>query len=162
MGTAFIVTFTAEDSSGNTVTSYTGTNTLTVSSGTISPTSTGTFSLGVWMGYVTLSASGSGITISTSGSGKSGTSNSFTVNVVTLDHFVFNAISSPQTAGSAFSITITAKASNGNTVASYTGTPTLSVSTGTISPTITMLFEWRLDGYHYDGWRGFRRCYYGY
>ncbi len=141
VGTAFIVTFTAEDSSGNTVTSYTGTNTLTVSSGTISPTSTGTFSLGVWMGYVTLSASGSGITISTSGSGKSGTSNSFTVNVVALDHFVFNAVSSPQTAGSAFSITITAKASNGNTVTSYTGTPTLSVSTGTISPTITSAFS---------------------
>jgi len=138
--TAFIITITAKDSSGNTVTSYTGTNTLTVSSGTIRPTSTGTFSSGAWMGYVTLSASGSGITVGTSGSSKSGTSNSFTVNSGALDHFVFNAISSPQTEGSAFSITITAKASNGNTIA-YAGTPTLSVSTGTISPTITGAFS---------------------
>jgi hypothetical protein len=141
VGTAFIVTFTAEDSSGNTVTSYNGPNTLTVSSGTISPTSTGTFSMGVWMGYVTLSASGSGITVGTSGSSKSGTSNSFTVNAAALDHFVFSSIGSPQNAGSAFSITITAKASNGNTVTSYAGTPTLSVSTGTISPTIAGTFS---------------------
>ena len=141
VGTPFIITFTAEDSSGNTVTSYTGPNTLTVSSGTISPTSTGTFSQGVWMGYVTLSASGSGITIGTSGSSKSGTSNSFTVNALALDHFAFNTVSSPQNAGSAFSVTITAKASNGNTVTSYAGMPTLSVSTGTISPTITGAFS---------------------
>ena len=140
-GTAFIITITAKDSSGNTVTSYTGTNTLSVSSGTISPTSSGTFSLGVWTGSVSLSTSGSGITIGTSGSSKSGTSNLFTVNAVALDHFVFNSVSSPQTAGSAFSITITAKASNGNTIASYNGRPILSVSTGNISPAVTGAFS---------------------
>src|SRR5450756_3014232 len=133
-GSAFSITITAKASNGNTITSYTGTNTLTASSGTISPTSTTAFVAGVWTGQVTLSQAGTGISISTSGGGKSGTSNSFTVNSVALDHFVFNTISSPQTAGSAFSITITAKASNGNTVTSYTGRPTLSVSTGTISP----------------------------
>ncbi|MGA3059732.1 MAG: hypothetical protein ABSD92_05120, partial [Candidatus Bathyarchaeia archaeon] len=141
VGSAFSITITAKDSSGNTVTSYTGTNTLSVSLGTISPTSTGGFLSGVWTGSVTLSVSGSGITIGTSGSSKSGTSNAFTVNALVLDHFVFNVISSPQTAGSAFSITITAKDSNGNTVASYTGTNTLSVSAGTISPTLTGAFS---------------------
>jgi hypothetical protein len=140
-GTAFTITITAKDSNGNTVTSYTGTNTLSVPLGTISPTSTGTFSSGTWTGSVSISASGSGITIGTSGSSKSGTSNSFTVNAVILDHFVFNAISSPQTAGSVFSITITAKTPNGNTVTSYTGTPILSVSTGTISSPITGAFS---------------------
>jgi cell division septation protein DedD len=112
-----------------------------VSSGTISPTSTTAFASGVWTGQVTLSQAGTGISISTTGSGKSGTSNTLTVNPVALDHFVFNAISSPQTAGKAFSITITAKASNANTVTSYTGTNTLSVSAGTISPTTTGAFS---------------------
>jgi hypothetical protein len=141
VGTAFSITLTAKDSSGNTVTSYTETNTLSVSSGTISPTNTGTFSLGIWTGSVTISASGTGITLSTIGSSKSVTSNSFTVNSIALDHFVFNTVSSPQTAGSAFTITITAKASNGNTVTSYNGKPTMSISTGTISPTITGAFS---------------------
>ena len=137
----FSTTITAKDANSNTVTSYTGTNTLTVSSGTISPTGTSAFVAGIWTGSVSISASGSGITIGTSGSSKSGTSNSFTVNAVILDHFVFNAISSPQTAGSVFSITITAKTPNGNTVTSYTGTPILSVSTGTISSPITGAFS---------------------
>ena len=108
-GSAFSLTITAKDSSDNTVTSYTGTNTLTVSSGTISPTSTTAFVSGVWTGQVTLSQAGTGISISTSGGGKSGKSNSLTVNAAPLDHFVFNAVSSPQTVGKAFSVTITAK-----------------------------------------------------
>ncbi len=140
-GIAFSITITAKDANGNTVTSYAGTNTLTVSSGTISPTSTGTFSSGIWTGSVTLSAAGSAITISTSGSSKAATSNSFTINSPSLGYFVFNTISSPQTAGSAFTITMTAKASNGNTITSYNGKPTLSISTGTINPTVTGTFS---------------------
>ena len=140
-GSAFSITIAAKDANGNTITSYTGTNTLSTSSGTINPTSTGTFSSGIWTGSVTLSAAGSAITIRTSGSSKSATSNSFTVNSVSLDHYVFNTISSPQTAGSSFTLTITAKASNGNTITSYTGRPTLSISTGTINPTITGAFS---------------------
>ena len=140
-GIAFSITITAKDASGNTVMSYAGTNTLSSSSGTISPTSTGTFSSGIWTGSVTLSAAGSAITISTSGSSKTATSNSFTINSLSLGYYVFNAISTPQTAGSAFTITITAKASNGNTITSYTGKPTLSISTGTINPTVTGAFS---------------------
>jgi len=141
VGSAFGITVIAKDASGNTVTSYTGTNTLSASAGTISPTSTGTFSSGIWTGSVTLSAAGSAITISTSGSSKSATSNSFTVNSLSLDRYVFNTISTPQTVGSSFTITITAKASNGNTLTSYTGRPTLSISTGTINPTVTGAFS---------------------
>src|SRR5665647_2306014 len=57
-----------------------------------------------------------------------------------LSQFVFNTLSNPQTAGSAFTITITAKTSNGNTYSSYTGINTLTVSTGTITPTTTTAF----------------------
>jgi hypothetical protein len=51
-----------------------------------------------------------------------------------LDHFVFSAISSPQTAGTPFSITVTAEDAYGNMVKSYTGTPFLKYSAGSISP----------------------------
>ena len=57
-----------------------------------------------------------------------------------LHHFTFDTISSPQTAGATFSITITAKDQYENTAASYTGTNTLSDTTGTISPSSTGSF----------------------
>ena len=79
-GSAFTITITAKTSNGNTYTSYTGINTLTVSTGTITPTTTTAFVAGVWTGQVKLSEAGSGISISTSGSGKSGTTNKITVN----------------------------------------------------------------------------------
>ena len=139
-GVAFSITITAQDRDGNTVTSYVGTNTLTASSGTISPTSTTAFTAGVWTGSVTMTSVGSSRTIGTSGGGYTGTSNTFTINAGSLDHFVFNTISTPQTAGVAFSITITAKDTAGNTVTSYTGNPTLTYSAGTISPTTTGAF----------------------
>jgi flagellin-like protein len=71
--TAFSMTITAKDQYDGTLQSYTGTNTLTVSSGAISPTDTTAFSSGVWSSdQVTLSATGS-ITIATTGNSKTGT-----------------------------------------------------------------------------------------
>jgi hypothetical protein len=80
-GTSFSVTITALDSSGNTVTSYSGTPTLTYSAGSISPSSaTGGFSGGVWTGSVTVTVAGAGVIISATDGSYTGTSNSFTVN----------------------------------------------------------------------------------
>ena len=62
-----------------------------------------------------------------------------TVNPAGLDHFVFNTVGA-QTAGSAFSITVTAKDAYGNTVTGYTGTPSLTYSAGSISPTAMNAF----------------------
>ena len=140
-GTAFSITITAIDQNGNTYTGYTGTadtNTLTASSGTISPTSTTNgFTNGVWTGSVTLTTAGS-ITISTSGGGATGTSNTFTVYTPTLTSFSFSTISGTKTAGTTFSITITAKDQDGNTMTSYAGSATLtetgSGAGGTVSP----------------------------
>ena len=219
-GTSFTLTITDEDSSGGTITSYSGTPTFTCSVGSITPSSaTGGFSNGVWTGKVTLTVAGSGVTIRAIDGTHTGTSNSFTVthasaannvvishavssvtagasttysatatdvygnswdvtssstwsissgaggswsnNVYTsasagswrisgtygstvytttltvnpagLDHFVFNTIDS-QTSGSSFGITTTAKDAYGNTVTSYTGSPSLTVSDGSISP----------------------------
>lgn len=142
-GAAFTITVAAKDPGGRTVTSYAGTNTLTASTGvgTITPTAT-MFTAGVWTGQVKITKSQTGVTITTTGGGKQGTSNSFDVNPGPLDHFVFDPISSPQSVGVAFTIKVTALDQNGNIVTSYAGTNTLSASTGsgTINPPTTDAF----------------------
>jgi hypothetical protein len=142
-GAAFTITVTAKDSGGRTVTSYAGTNTLSASTGigTNTPTSV-TFTGGVWTGSVTITKAQTGVTLTTTGGGKQGTSNSFNVNPGPLDHFTFDPISSPQTVGVTFTIKVTAVDQNGNTVTSYTGTNTLGASTGsgTINPSTTVAF----------------------
>ena len=57
-----------------------------------------------------------------------------------LHHFGISTISSPQTAGTPVSITITAQDAGNYTVTLFTGTVTLSTSAGSISPTSTTAF----------------------
>ena len=138
-GTPFSITITAKNALGNTITNYVGTNALNVSIGTISPAITGNFVNGVWTGSVTVTGAGSGVWLSTSGSGMTGTSGTFTVNPGALDHFTFNAISA-QTSGSAFNIAVTAQDVYNNTVTSYVGAPSLTCSAGSINPTTMTAF----------------------
>ncbi|MEM3712429.1 MAG: DNRLRE domain-containing protein [Thermoproteota archaeon] len=63
-----------------------------------------------------------------------------TVNPGPLDHFVFNTISSPKTVIEPFTITITAYDAYGNVKTDYTGTNSLSDTTGTIEPKMTGAF----------------------
>jgi hypothetical protein len=79
-GAAFSITITGKDAYENTVTSYVGTNILSDTTGTINPTSTTAFSSGVWSGSVTISKSQTGVSITTTGATKTGTSNNFNVN----------------------------------------------------------------------------------
>jgi hypothetical protein len=137
------VTITAVDANGNKVTSYVSSTALTETAGGVGGSITQSpiaFVNGTWSGSLTVTKSGSGVTITASCGGKTGASGSFNVNPGNLDHFDFSVINSPQTAGTAFSVTITAKDANGNTVPSYLGTNTLSISSGTISPTSTTAF----------------------
>ena len=120
--------------------SYVGTNSLSDLSGSISPGSTTVFVNGVWSGSVTITKARTGDTITTTGSSKSGVSNSFNVVAGALDHFVIANIASPKTAGVGFSITIAAVDASNNTVTSYAGTNTLSDLTSSISPTSTGAF----------------------
>jgi hypothetical protein len=61
-------------------------------------------------------------------------------NIPPLDHFIFNSFG-PQTAGTPFNITITAKDASNNTLTNYAATNSLNVSTGTISPISTDVFS---------------------
>jgi len=78
-GSLFPIKMTAKDSTGNIVYSYNGLNSLTSSVGLIGSISPGSFINGVWSGSIELETASSSVTISTSGEGKSGISNSFTV-----------------------------------------------------------------------------------
>ncbi|KAA3655892.1 MAG: hypothetical protein DWQ10_16630 [Calditrichaeota bacterium] len=74
-----------------------------------------------------------------------GVSSPITVVSQGLDHFAFNNISSPRTAGEAFPVIITAVNELGSIVSDFTGTLDLSVSTGngTLTPTeINMTNGW--------------------
>ncbi len=78
-GEAFMITITAKDVYGNTVTTYTGTNSLSDTTGTMAPPLTGAFVSGVWSGNVIINKVASAVRISTSGGGKTGQSNAFDV-----------------------------------------------------------------------------------
>src|SRR5207248_328415 len=88
------------------------------------------FTAGVLASHsVTLTQSGSGATVTATdhaGTGKTGTSNTFTVNDAGLDHFKVEAAGGgsigTQTAGTPFSVKVTAQDSFNNTVTGFTGT----------------------------------------
>jgi len=121
-------TYTAEafDAYGNSLGDVTSSTSWSIQSG----------AGGSWAANVYTSEKAGTWTVTGTYSDKSDTA-TLTVDAASLDHFTFDSISSPQTAGSAFTITITAKDQYENTVTSYAGTNTLSDTTGTITPTST-------------------------
>jgi len=147
-GTAFSIRITARDVNGNTVTSFNGAgNTVNITStGTLSSGSgtTAAFTNGVLLSHsVTISNTGT-FTITatrTLGGSEFGISNSFTVDAGALNNFLVEAGGGgnilTQTAGNAFSIRITARDANNNTVIGFTGTAQLTDDTGTLVPTVT-------------------------
>jgi len=142
------VTVQVQDANGNVVTTDASNISITISSpGAFSGSSTATVSASSGVatfsnlvptvtGTFTLSASDGSLT--------SATSNSFTVNAGALAKFVIANISSPQTAGVAFNVTVTAQDANGNTVTSYNsdGNKANLTSTGALvgSPITTASF----------------------
>lgn len=140
-GNSFSVTITAKDANGATVTDYTGTANLNDLTGTLSPKVTTSFENGEWNGELSITKSYANNKITVSGAGKSGNSNEFDVWANTLDHFAFENITSPKTAGIGFSISITARDVYENLVTSFSSSVGLSDDTGTISPTSTTNFS---------------------
>ncbi len=127
----FDVTITAKDPFGETLESYSGTNSLMGSNISISPTSTGQFINGVWHGRVKVLEVKSQMNIQTINSdGKSGESNSFEVvlDSMKLDHFDFDFIISPQNNATKFDITIYAKDQYDQLFSGYEGINSLDVN----------------------------------
>ncbi len=120
-GTSFSITVTAKDAFGNTAVGYVGTPSLSYSAGSISPTVMPSFVGGVGSVSVSVTVAGSGVSITATDGAHSGTSNTFTVNAGAATRLVVSSGTS-QTAGTPFSVTVTAKDTNGNTATGYTGT----------------------------------------
>ncbi len=123
-GRAFEITITAVDADGNTDTTYVGMNILDVSTGTISPTTTDAFSAGSWTGQVTITEAATEVTISTSGSKKTGESNSITIIPGPLFRFTITDYPISVTAGENFGINnvvVTAYDAYGNIKTNYQG-----------------------------------------
>jgi hypothetical protein len=134
-GAAFNVTITAADASGNAVSGYTGTVSLTSSDGQAILPANYTFTAadkGVHIFSVTLKTSGtqSITTKDTTTTSITGSDASIAVAAsATPSKFLVVAPSSA-TAGTAFSVTVTAANSSGQTVTGYAGTVTFSSSDG--------------------------------
>ncbi|MBN2202541.1 hypothetical protein JW777_11340, partial [bacterium] len=131
-GNAFTVTVTAQDAHNNTVTSFASTADLSDLTGTLSPLQTTAFTSGTWSGNVQVFKTTAADNITARASGKSGTTSNFRVDPTVLDRFEFNSITSPQTAGAWFGLTLTAKDTYGNVKTDFTGTVTLSEKTASL------------------------------
>jgi hypothetical protein len=144
-GVPFTITVTAEDAYGNTATSYLATAAFTSSdlgAGVVLP-SPYTFTSGDAGSHVfsvTLVTATTTAWVSATDGVLTGTQTGITVDPAAASTFSISTVSSPQTAGVGFSITITAEDMYGNTATSYVGTPSLSDLSGTISPTSTSAF----------------------
>ncbi|UCE07712.1 MAG: hypothetical protein JSW07_06690, partial [bacterium] len=141
-GEWFTIKVTAQDQYNNTVTSFSSTVDIQDQSFSISPIISGNLSSGQWTGSVKISSfyNDNWITVKRTGGNEEGTSNTFNVSVGSPDHFTISTISS-QTTGVAFSITITAKDKEGNTITSFSGPVTISDLTGTIEPQSSGIFS---------------------
>ena len=141
-GTAFSATLTAEDAQGNTVTSYTGGQTIAFSgpsnapSGTARPTRRPSPSrMASASASITLFDAQTTTMTATQGS-VSGTSGNITVNAG-ANHQIGASAASPQTAGTAFNVTLTAQDTWGNPTGNLTGTKNVTFSGPSKSPNNT-------------------------
>ncbi len=136
-GQNFAVTITAQDAYNNTVT--TDPNiiaTLYDKTGTIDPTQVEPFIDGVWSGNLTFKESCTFNQITVTYNEKYGVSAFFNVFHGELDHFTFDTISSPQTAGTPFNISITAQDQYDNKVISFNDSVvTLTDKSGSLNTT---------------------------
>ncbi len=142
-GTSFALVVTAQDTYGNTATSFTGTQSLTITGATNAPDTTAptlptsaSFSNGVASvsGVVLTNAVSTNLTV-TQGS-ITGSSGSFNVNGgVATDFTVDNP--GTQTVGTPFSLGVTALDTYGNTATSFTGTQSVAITGATNSPNST-------------------------
>ena len=141
-GTPFSVTITAEDAAGNTVTAYTGSQTIAFSGPARSPDGTAptypasiTFSSGVAAASVTAYDVQTTTLTATQGSA-TGTSTSITV-AAGAGHQIAATATSSQTAGVAFTVSLAAKDAWGNAATSVSGTKSVSFTGPSSSPNST-------------------------
>ncbi|HEY4715765.1 MAG TPA: hypothetical protein VII00_01530, partial [bacterium] len=141
VNSSFPVTVTAVDAYENQVTSFAGTASFSDLTGTILPATSFNFVNGVLLQQVKVSMTALADVIKVDdGAGHTGESNPFEVSTIKVDHFNISSISTPQTAGASFTITVEAKNASNATVTEFNGTITISDLTKTIDPEISPPF----------------------
>jgi hypothetical protein len=131
-GMAFRVTITAVNAQNNTVINYSGTPALRCTDGSVSPTSLADgFLNGIWSGYLTITTSAVGVTLSVDdGGGHIGTSNPFTVfHATEVSSLVISPSNASVTAGSPKTYSFVAYDQYGNSW-DVTSSTSWSISTG--------------------------------
>ncbi|MBN1155155.1 hypothetical protein JXB12_09590 [candidate division KSB1 bacterium] len=138
-GAQFPISVTARDMYNNIRTQFSGTVDISDQTGSINPVTSGSFTSGQWTGNVSISKTMTNnyVTVKRTGGSESGNSNLFNVISSNIDHFLFDTIASPQIAGDLFTITVTAKDAQNNTVTTFNGAANLNDLTGTIDPAVT-------------------------
>lgn len=132
-GQSYPVTITAQDQYNNTDITFSGQATLTDRTGTINPTISGSFSNGTRIENLTFPESYNNNQVTVTYDNKSGHSAVFNVLPGGLNHFTFDTIASPQTAGTQFNITVRAKDQYDNTVTTFSNKVTLTDNTGSLN-----------------------------
>jgi hypothetical protein len=138
-GTAFTATITAQDAQGNTVTGYAGAQTVALSGPANAPSggapsypASVMFTNGVGSASITLYDAQTTALTATQAA-LTGTSGSITVNAG-ANHQIGASAASPQTAGSAFTVTLTAQDTWGNPTGNLAGTKNVTFSGPSASP----------------------------
>jgi len=144
------VKVTARDAIGNPATSFTGNITVAIGTNPAGGSLSGTKTVTAVAGVATFSdlridRNGTGYTLTAASTGLTGaTSNAFNINTAPLDTLIFTVQPQTTTAMTLFSpaVQVTARDSVGNTITSFTGNVTMSISanpgSGTLSGTLTV------------------------
>lgn len=130
---------TAQDALGNRVTAFTGNVTLALETNPAGATLSGTTTVAAVAGVavfanLSLDQAGSGYTLAATASGLAGsTSGAFDITSATVSHLTFTAQPATTVAGASIApaVQLTARDAGGNTVTSFTGNVTLTITAGT-------------------------------
>jgi Putative Ig domain/Kelch motif/Galactose oxidase, central domain len=134
LGNPFNITVTALDASGQTATSYSGTVQFTSSTGQAVSPSSGTLTNGTGTFPVTLNKAGSQTITATAGASLTGTSAQLAVSTPVATQFSVTPSTPTPTAGTAFSVTVSALDASNNVVTGYSGTVHLTSSDAQFVP----------------------------
>ena len=162
-GVPFGVTISAQDDYNTTVSNFNGTVALSGSyidmfgtnSLSISPTNSASFTNGVWSGSITVQLLATNVSLrADDGQGHIGSSNPFEVVPARglTTHFVWSTISSPQSNGVPFGVTITAQDYYNTTVSNFTGPVALNyIGSGPLNNTLFGNFNSIVGSAAYNG-----------
>jgi hypothetical protein len=130
VGTPFTLNASAYDAYNNPASGFNEACTLTDATGTLAP-STAAFTAGVFTTQVTVTKATAADAVTLSAGGLIVTTNSFEVAAGPADHLTVEAISSPQVAGTPFTLNASAYDAYNNPATSFNGACTLTDTTGT-------------------------------